>query len=128
MAYQRIGLVRINVKVELKMQSVLKKAKDAKEAAQAMLDFQVLKDSNNYIPFRENYLAKSGIFHSLIGQGHIEWNTPYARRLYYNPQYNFSKDKNPNAQGLWFEAAKALHGKEWAETAGVPYSKIFKEK
>lgn len=26
---------------------------------------------------------------------------PYARRLYYHPEYNFSKEKNPNAQGLW---------------------------
>lgn len=28
---------------------------------------------------------------------------PYARRLYYNPEYHFSKLKNANAQGLWFE-------------------------
>lgn len=29
--------------------------------------------------------------------------TPYARRMYYHPEYNFRKDKNPNAQGKWFE-------------------------
>ncbi len=27
---------------------------------------------------------------------------PYARRLYYHPEYNFRKDKNEFAQGLWF--------------------------
>lgn len=26
---------------------------------------------------------------------------PYARRLYYHPEYNFSHAENPNAQGLW---------------------------
>lgn len=26
---------------------------------------------------------------------------PYARRLYYHPEYNFQIAKNPNAQGLW---------------------------
>ena len=29
--------------------------------------------------------------------------TPYARRLYFHPEYNFRKDKNPNAGGMWFE-------------------------
>jgi hypothetical protein len=28
---------------------------------------------------------------------------PYARRLYYHPEYNFRKDKNRNAQGKWFQ-------------------------
>ena len=29
--------------------------------------------------------------------------TPYARRLYFHPEYNFQKGKNPNAGGKWFE-------------------------
>lgn len=29
--------------------------------------------------------------------------TPYARRLYFNPDYNFNKSNNPNAKGKWFE-------------------------
>lgn len=29
--------------------------------------------------------------------------TPYARRLYFHPEYNFQKDENPNAKGRWFE-------------------------
>lgn len=29
--------------------------------------------------------------------------TPYARRLYFNPQFNFRTDKNPHAGGLWFD-------------------------
>ena len=28
---------------------------------------------------------------------------PYARRLYFHPEYKFRTDKNPNAGGLWFE-------------------------
>ena len=34
---------------------------------------------------------------SLISQ------TPYARRLYFHPEYNFSRTENPNAQGRWLE-------------------------
>jgi hypothetical protein len=31
--------------------------------------------------------------------------TPYAARLHENPQFNFSTDSNPNAQGKWVENA-----------------------
>ncbi len=33
----------------------------------------------------------------------IVTNAPYARRLYFNPQFNFRRDKNPNAGGEWWE-------------------------
>ena len=39
-------------------------------------------------------------------------NAPYARRLYFHPEYNFRKDKNPNAQGLWFRPWMKLGAKE----------------
>lgn len=29
--------------------------------------------------------------------------TPYARRLYYHPEYHFHTDKNPFARGEWYE-------------------------
>ena len=29
--------------------------------------------------------------------------TPYARRLYYHPEYNFQTDENPFAGGEWYE-------------------------
>lgn len=28
---------------------------------------------------------------------------PYARRLYFHPEYNFKTSENPNARGQWFE-------------------------
>lgn len=31
--------------------------------------------------------------------------TPYATRLHEHPEYNFSTDSNPNAQGKWVENA-----------------------
>lgn len=36
-------------------------------------------------------------------QGYVtlNFNTPYARRLYYHPEYHFRTDENPNAQGEW---------------------------
>ena len=36
-------------------------------------------------------------------QGYVTlgFNTPYARRLYFHPEYHFRTDENPNAQGMW---------------------------
>jgi len=33
----------------------------------------------------------------------IIFDTPYARRMYWHPEYNFRHDKNMNAQGLWMQ-------------------------
>lgn len=33
----------------------------------------------------------------------IVFDTPYARRLYWHPEYNFRTDKNVNAKGKWME-------------------------
>ena len=40
---------------------------------------------------------------SAQGSCAIVSSTPYARRLYYHPEYNFSTEENPNARGKWFE-------------------------
>lgn len=36
------------------------------------------------------------------GEVRVVTSNPYARRLYFHPEYKFSKDKNPKAGGLWF--------------------------
>src|SRR5690606_20453191 len=33
----------------------------------------------------------------------LVYDEPYARRLYWHPEYNFRTDKNPNAQGRWLD-------------------------
>lgn len=82
---------------------------------QYTVDNQVIKDSNFYVPTDQHYLEESALLHSDLGSGRVVWQTPYARRLYYNPQYNFSTDVNKNARGLWFEAAKANKKEKWIE-------------
>lgn len=47
----------------------------------------------------------------------IIFDTPYARRLYWNPQFNFRTDKNPNAQGLWMHAYMNGEKKDFARKA-----------
>ena len=52
-------------------------------------------------------------------QGHVRItsSTPYARRLYFHPEYKFQTENNPNARGEWFE--------EWTENG--KYAKEVKD-
>ena len=37
------------------------------------------------------------------GKASIISSTPYARRLYFHPEFHFKKEENPNAKGKWYE-------------------------
>ena len=50
---------------------------------------------------------------------------PYARRLYFHPEYKFQKTKNKNASGMWFEPYISGDKKNWASKKFV---KIMKGK
>lgn len=49
--------------------------------------------------------------------------TPYARRLYFHPEYNFSTKENPNAQGKWLEPWITGDKKDFCKDA---FAKLFK--
>lgn len=59
------------------------------------------------MPFDTGHLQGDATFvdYSESSQGKVSLvvSTPYARRLYYHPEYNFQTDENPNAKGHWFE-------------------------
>lgn len=74
------------------------------------------------MPFGIGHLQNESTFvdYSESGQGRVTivTSTPYARRLYFHPEYNFSTKENPNARGKWFDdwlpgGAKA----DWAKKA-----------
>lgn len=47
----------------------------------------------------------------------LSHDTPYARRLYFHPEYNFKKDKNSNAGGEWFDPYINGNKKDYASKA-----------
>lgn len=69
------------------------------------------------VPMRDGILAGSGTVERAtdIEEGAaIVYDTPYAVRLHEHPEYNFSKDANPNAEGKWVENG-VLRGKNEIE-------------
>lgn len=59
------------------------------------------------------------------GEATIEVNAPYARRLYFHPEYNFRKTNNANAKGKWFE--DWLPGGKNEKFAQQAFSKLYKK-
>ena len=59
------------------------------------------------MPFDTGHLEEDATFvdysESDKGKVSVVSSTPYARRLYYHPEYDFQKDENPFAGGKWFE-------------------------
>ena len=110
----------MGITVQFDTAAVGKRCKARLDRAQAVLDIQVLKDSNYYCPVAEGTLRDSGAVSS--GGGEVAWETPYA-----SDQYNFfenkRKDKNPNASTKWFERAKSTKAKAWEALANREYKK-----
>ncbi|MEQ2595530.1 hypothetical protein AAAU22_07610 [[Clostridium] symbiosum] len=52
-----------------------------------------LQNENTFVDYSESKQGKVTLVSS----------TPYARRLYYHPEYNFQTDENPFAGGEWYE-------------------------
>lgn len=59
------------------------------------------------MPFDTGNLQNESTFvncsESREGKVTLVSSTPYARRLYYHPEYDFQTDENPNAKGNWYE-------------------------
>lgn len=59
------------------------------------------------MPFDTGHLQNDTTFVDASGApcGHVEIVTgaPYARRLYYHPEFHFRTRENPNARGKWFD-------------------------
>lgn len=59
------------------------------------------------VPYRGGALQGESFFPDYsqvaLGRTSLVHSTPYARRMYFHPEYNFSHDENPYAKGKWFE-------------------------
>lgn len=62
---------------------------------------------------------------SAQGKASIVSSTPYARRLYYHPEFNFKTDENPNAKGHWYEDWE--EGGEHQDSAPNAFKKFYQQ-
>lgn len=81
----------------------------AQTKAAVMTAQQMLNENRNegVFPFDTGSLQNEGTHvddsQASSGSVSIVTDAPYARRLYFHPEYNFNQSKNPNARGEWWE-------------------------
>lgn len=96
----------VTVKVELYPDKIRKLQEISQKAFELTVN-AVMEDikMSQTVPFNVGTLEESG-FSVIVAEelvARIIFDTPYARRLYWHPEYNFRKNKNMNAGGLWMQ-------------------------
>ena len=80
-------------------------------------------------PFDTGHLQEDATFvdYSRAHDGMVTLvsSTPYARRLYYHPEYHFQTKENPNAKGMWYE--DWLPGGAKASDASKLFAQFYKK-
>lgn len=116
---------KVTIKLDRSKINTLIKAKNKalEETTEAILsDIK----TSAVVPKDSGELERSGFVDlSRVDDGitSINFDTPYARRLYWHPEYNFRQDKNINAQGKWMQSYIDGDNKEFVTDT---YSKFFK--
>ena len=101
------GNVQVTSRVELNM-SVLNMLDGAQYEALAQTGDATLTElrDRQVMPFDTGNLQNDSTFvdDSEKGRVSIVSSTPYARRLYFHPEYNFRRGNNSRAGGKWFDS------------------------
>lgn len=84
------------------------KASERFSKAQEYIDSECLRRMDPLTPMRTGAMIKSGTTGTVIGSGRIVYNSPYARRQYY--ENKGGSPKHPQGGKLWFERMKAQYG------------------
>lgn len=101
-------MIKVNSSVKLNM-PVIRQLTNAsitalEQTAEALHDEVV---QAQVVPRDQGTLQNEAFFvdvsESSEGKVSLVHNTPYARRLYFHPEYHFKKDENPHARGEWFK-------------------------
>lgn len=84
--------------------------------------------NKGYIPFDSGTLQNESTFVDTenLDKGIVSLvsSTPYARRLYFHPEYDFQKVNNSNARAEWFEPFVSGEDSEFIKDT---FKKLFKK-
>ena len=100
------------VKINVSEAQIAGKLNSAWDKSLAIMTEEIMNDMNQYVKVDSHALEQSALIHSKPNEGLIVWETPYAKRQYWEIQ-TAVRDINPNATWRWFEAAKADKMRIW---------------
>lgn len=85
-----------------------------------VIQAQVMPRDSGNLQNESSFVDYSG---SSAGKVSLISSTPYARRLYYHPEYKFKSGENPNAKAHWYEDWVSGNQKDFCKNT---YRKFYK--
>lgn len=125
--------MRVTAKVTLNQSWIAEMVSMQRQAIELTAE-AVLTDirTSGVVPKDTGELERSGFVDTSDIQNavaRIIFDTPYARRLYWHPEYNFRTDRNPNARGKWMEPYHVGDKRDWViETYGKFLQMLMRRK
>ena len=104
------------VQIRINQPVVEAKIKTAWKESLAPLAEEILNSCNQYCKEDTGALIASSLIHSIPKEGKLIWQTPYARRQYWEIRTAYT-DVNPKATWKWCEAAKKARLPIWEKQA-----------
>ncbi len=93
----KLNMPRIN---QMTQAAVVALEKTAEALHTEVVQAQIMPFDTGNLQNESTFVDKS---QSSSGKVSLVSSTPYARRLYYHPEYHFQKYENPFAGGKWFD-------------------------
>lgn len=102
------------MKIQINEAQVMARVMGAWKANLYALTTEILADCNEYVKRSpEHTMRDSSLIHSKPAEGLIIWETPYARRQYWEIQTALT----PGTTWRWIETAKQKHLSRWNKLA-----------
>lgn len=103
-----MSMIKVTSKVELDFKAILELERAQIQALERTAEsVHTEVEQAQVMPFDTGNLQNESTFvdysKSGVGKVSIVTTTPYARRLYFYPEYKFQTHENPNAKGKWYE-------------------------
>ena len=91
----------------------LKSLEKATEKARYLVSEQVLADCNRHARRDTGELIRSSRMYSDTRAGVLVWDTPYAKRVYFEGVPNTTTNHNPEAVLMWCDYAYDRYHEDW---------------
>ena len=101
------------VKIQISSQQVQSKVMTAWNKGLYILSNEILKNCNEYCKEDQGILIASSNTHSRPQEGKLIWETPYAKRQYWEIRTSLK----PGRTWKWCETAKRKHKTDWQRIA-----------
>ena len=124
-----MGIFEVNSKINLNFGLLRQLDSNSQKALEMTTDALLTEVKNaEVMPFDTGNLQNENTFddYAQIRNGTVKIvsSTPYARRLYFHPEYNFSRKENIAAGGKWF--SPWLEGGTRQNFCSQTFTKIYR--